>query len=449
MNVLLFLALIITEIWFAWFSFQGRLQKTIFFRNKLLLNLAETIFVLGYRLFGGYSAGLKYTVLLVICFIRLIVVGIIFLCTRKSQKEKSRAGVLVGTVLSINFMVLCGIPAILFTNYDGLETSGPYEVATAETILVDKGRVEEFEYDGSYREIPIHIYYPADAEQGKKFPTVLFSHGAFGFYMSNYSTYAELASNGYVVVSLDHPYHSFFCTDSDGKIITVNPQFYAEAMYVNSDKATEGEIDTLAAKWLTIRTSDMAFAVEALKEYNLEQELSEAWIVKGDSSGLTAALNYMDIQKIALMGHSLGGAAAVSLGRIRDDVTAVVDIDGTMLDQKSMEPYPIPILNIDNEEHHFSRLEAKQTGVVYENNLVMDYALEGYDTYFANAGHMNLTDLPMFSPILANAYGTGTIDSKACITELNALILDFCNSTLKQMGTFEVKECYGDTDTAD
>ena len=255
MNVLLFLALIITEIWFAWFSFQGRLQKTIFFRNKLLLNLAETIFVLGYRLFGGYSAGLKYTVLLVICFIRLIVVGIIFLCTRKSQKEKSRAGVLVGTVLSINFMVLCGIPAILFTNYDGLETSGPYEVATAETILVDKGRVEEFEYDGSYREIPIHIYYPADAEQGKKFPTVLFSHGAFGFYMSNYSTYAELASNGYVVVSLDHPYHSFFCTDSDGKIITVNPQFYAEAMYVNSDKATEGEIDTLAAKWLTIRTS--------------------------------------------------------------------------------------------------------------------------------------------------------------------------------------------------
>ncbi|MBQ5851909.1 MAG: hypothetical protein IIW54_14020, partial [Lachnospiraceae bacterium] len=31
------------------------------------------------------------------------------------------------------------------------------------------------------------------------FPLVVFSHGAFGYYESNTSTYMELASNGYVV----------------------------------------------------------------------------------------------------------------------------------------------------------------------------------------------------------------------------------------------------------
>lgn len=34
-----------------------------------------------------------------------------------------------------------------------------------------------------------------------------------------------------------------------------------------------------------------------------------------------------------LMGHSLGGATAVSVGR-REDVTAVVDLDGTMLGEE-------------------------------------------------------------------------------------------------------------------
>ena len=37
-----------------------------------------------------------------------------------------------------------------------------------------------------------------------------------------------------------------------------------------------------------------------------------------------------DTEKIGLMGHSLGGAAAVSVGKERSDIDAVIDMDGSM-----------------------------------------------------------------------------------------------------------------------
>lgn len=118
------------------------------------------------------------------------------------------------------------IPAFLFSGYDGLETTGEYDVKLAQAILVDDSRTENFEQDGSNREVPVYLYYP-DTESGK-FPLVLFSHGAFGYYQSNTSTYMELASHGYVVVSLDHPYHSFFTKDTDGKTILADKGFLEE-----------------------------------------------------------------------------------------------------------------------------------------------------------------------------------------------------------------------------
>ena len=42
------------------------------------------------------------------------------------------------------------------------------------------------------------------------------------------------------------------------------------------------------------------------------------------------------------------------------------------------EPYPVPILSIDNEEHHIS---AKQMGSLYVNNTVIDHAIDGQNTY--------------------------------------------------------------------
>ncbi len=96
--------------------------------------------------------------------------------------------------LGIFVLALSLIPAYLFTGYAGLETTGEYEVKLVSAILVDESRAETFETDGSKREVPVHFYYPETKNVGgKSFPLVIFSHGAFGYYQSNTSTYMELA----------------------------------------------------------------------------------------------------------------------------------------------------------------------------------------------------------------------------------------------------------------
>ena len=89
--------------------------------------------------------------------------------------------------------------------------------------------------------MPVHFYYPENVKDISKdsAPLIIFSHGAFGYYQSNASTFMELASHGYIVASLDHPYHSFFTKDTSGKTITVDPEFIQTALQVGNDDDTE------------------------------------------------------------------------------------------------------------------------------------------------------------------------------------------------------------------
>ncbi len=58
------------------------------------------------------------------------------------------------------------------------------------------------------RQVNVEFWYPSDG--GGKYPLVVFSHGALGIKTSNTSTFIELASHGYVVCSIDHPYQALF-----------------------------------------------------------------------------------------------------------------------------------------------------------------------------------------------------------------------------------------------
>jgi predicted dienelactone hydrolase len=69
----------------------------------------------------------------------------------------------------------------------------------------------------------VEFWYPKDAEG--TYPLVVFSHGTGSMKTSNTSTSVDLASNGYVVCSIDHPYHSLFTIGSDGKLITIDPSY--------------------------------------------------------------------------------------------------------------------------------------------------------------------------------------------------------------------------------
>lgn len=370
-----------------------------------------------------------------------------------SQLKKKRKLWLipVGMILVL-ILVISFIPKLLFTDYAGLPTTGSYEVKKVSAILVDNSRLETFESDGSKREVPIYFYYPDVEENEKSFPFVMFSHGAFGYYESNTSTYMELASHGYVVASLDHPYHSFFTTDTEGKTITVNPEFLQEVMHINEEGITEEEIYNLSHGWLDIRVGDMNFGLNSVKEaVKINELLSEVWYVADEvaKQEVLEVLSMIDTEKIGLMGHSLGGATSVTVGRTRSDIDAVIDLDGTMLGEELYyengeivfyeEAYPVPLLSVNHEEHH---LESMSEEGVYVNNVVLENAMDSKYTYFIGSGHMNFTDLPLLSPTLASYLGVGEVDAEQCIVTMNQMILEYFNCYLKDEGTVIIKESY-------
>ena len=379
--------------------------------------------------------------------------------TTNKKKGRKIALIILGSIAALIVLAIIIVPKLLFSDYEGLPTTGPYGVKMASAILVDESRLETFETDGSKREVPVYFYYPeTDAAEDNSFPLVIFSHGAFGYYQSNTSTYMELASNGYVVISLDHPYHSFFTKDTSGKTIIVNPQFMQEVMYINELGTPEQEIIEMSHSWLDIRTADMNFVLDSIKEIKEavtvsteEKGLPDYWFINTDTSAesLIDILAMTDTEHIGLMGHSLGGAASVTVGRTRDDISAVIDLDGTMLGEQFgytngeydfyNEPYPVPLLSVNNEEHY---LEGQSLTDWYVNSWVLYNAKDAKNTYFRGSGHMNFTDLPLFSPSLAKMLGIGTVDPEECVVKMNQLVLDYYNCYLKDMGEVIVQEGY-------
>ena len=374
----------------------------------------------------------------------------------KKKSRKKIVFIILGSIAAVLVLAILLIPKLLFTGYEGLPTTGPYDVKQVSAILVDESRVETFETDGSNREVPVYFYYPDIKGEAadNSFPLVIFSHGAFGYYQSNTSTYMELASHGYVVISLDHPYHSFFTKDTNGKTIIVNPKFMQEVMYINENGTPEQEIIELSHSWLDIRTADINFVLDCVKAAMAAQEettLPVCWFVDSEVfiEEILSVLSMTDTEHIGLMGHSMGGAASVTVGRTREDIDAVIELDGTMLGEQFSyingvydfydEAYPVPLLSVSNEAHYF---DGQELADWYVNSWVLANAKDAKYTYFKGSGHMNFTDLPLFSPALANMLGVGGVNPEECVLKMNQLVLEYFNCYLKNTGEVTVNESY-------
>ena len=453
MEILLLIVLILTEIGFCAFEFTNKDVKSEWSKRRLYVCGIEILTYLIMIFFPKIDFGFRFKCLFMVLVIRILISAANWLINKKNEHIKKRIAMVFGAMFGIFIIAFSMIPAFVFKDYNGRPLTGEHEVAQSSAILIDSSRIEEFESDGSFREIPIHFYYPADLADISQhsLPLVIFSHGAFGYYQSNTSTYMQLASHGYVVVSLDHPYHSFFTKDTSGKIVTVDPKFIQSALYIGNSDLPDNEIYPETSRWMKLRTDDVNFVIDTIKTA-VNDSPDGSWFYDiNNADEIGSILNTIDTEKIGLMGHSLGGATAVTVAR-RDDVDAAIDLDGTMLGEEidmkdgkvvyNDEPYLTPILNMQNEEHHLESIEAKKADYPYVNNVIMDNAKQGYTTYFEGSGHMNFTDLPLFSPVLAKNLGTGSVDPEACIDKVNEIVVEFFDCFLKENGGFSISEKY-------
>ena len=446
MGISAFLILAVLEIALAVRTCRRRTDKAAWRRDRLVIRGAEALTVVLHLL---CSPAQKWRFVPVLGFLALLLViaALALLIGRgRAGGAKKPAGAVVSCLLCVLVFGLLLIPAFVFTGYSGLPVSGSRPIGETAAILIDRSRTDPFENDGSFREVPVHFYYPADASEGERFPLVVFSHGAFGYYQSNTSTYMELASNGYVVAALDHPHHAFFTQDTDGKTVIVDREFLSTALNLNSIEDNQLHY-TLYTDWMALRTADMGFAVDAIKAAAASGETDESWFFSANDAGAVRdVLAMTDTARIGLLGHSMGGATSVQLGRERDDIAAVVDLDGTMLGEYlgvengellvSDAPYPIPVLDFNNWESYHDMEEYRAAGFRYPNAEVIDHAAEGFSVGLRDAKHMDFTDLPLLSPTLGRMLGSGERSTEEIMSIVNSLVLSFFNCYLKGEGVF-------------
>jgi dienelactone hydrolase len=362
--------------------------------------------------------------------------AIFYFIFKNKRKEKiyKKRHVIIPILGSVVFYTFAVIPVILFPQFKPIEITGDKKIETVSYTLTDMNRYETFSDMKENRKVTIQFWYPA--EENETYPLVVFSHGAFGFRGSNASTFESLASSGYVVCSIDHTYHSFFTKQVDGKMVIANMDFINDAMAAQNGVYDDEKTYELSHEWLKLRADDMNFVLDNIKNQ----------VVNSASDELFKKIN---IDKIGVFGHSLGGATSAEIGRERRDIDAVIVLDGTMFGEESSfengkallntTPYPVPMLNIYNEEHY---TQAKELGDAYSNMLATKNGVDAKQVVIDNAGHLNFTDLPAFSPFLAKLLGTGSVNSRYCIETTNQIIVDYFNHYLKGIKELNLQEEY-------
>lgn len=217
---------------------------------------------------------------------------------------------------------------------------------------------------------------------GRRYPVILFSPGG-GLLAEQFSALAEdLASHGFVVVAIDHPYISGPTPLSDGRIV----------------------FDTTA---LTSPEGIEAAARQAVAD----QRRVLDWL-QAQHEGTDLLGGHLDLSRIGTAGHSIGGSTALHTARLDGRVRAAVNIDGSVWGDTS-GPWTKPSLIL------LAQRDADPTiTAVQRNSTGGPHDLRVID----GTGHLSFSDIPRLlalalpaTPAELEALGLGRLDPEAAL----------------------------------
>ena len=434
MGIVIFLTAVIVETAFAAFCI---ITKSNHVRGRSIIRIATFIGFVLLAVLPIIDWSPRYYALASLLLL-LAIIGAKALIQKKgvTREYKPVRVVLRAIGMSVLIFVLT-LPAIIFPqNKPVVATTGGYQVLTLTYTYTDTNRVESYADTGENRKLNVQFWYPDNLDE--KVPLIVFSHGGLGVRSSNESLYNELASHGYIVCSIDHTYHSFFTTDEDGDTTWIDLG-YMQELFAEDPQADIQQSYEYYQKWMKIRTADISFVIDYI-------------ITEVENNNVDMAYKLVDMAKIGVMGHSLGGSAALGIGRIRADVTAVIALESPfMYDIVGIEDeqfvftdmiYPVPVLNVYSDSSWSILGERPQ----YEANyrMLTDTDATAFNVYISGIGHLALTDFALTSPFLTRILDgkKPTTETVSCLRTINKICLEFFNSYLKGDGEFTSSGSY-------
>ncbi|MEV0562440.1 hydrolase [Dactylosporangium sp. NPDC050588] len=262
---------------------------------------------------------------------------------------------------------------------------------------------------GSGYELPLtHARLGAPALPGRR-PVVLYSPG-FGVERTAGTAVAEeLASHGYIVVTIDHTHDSPLVEFPGGRVAR---------SAVPPPTGEPGEEERLIAKALAARVADTRFVLD--------------WLARPQRALPSGLWHAVDQRAIGMIGHSLGGTTAAQTMLEDRRVKAGVNLDGAMSGRVMTEGLDRPFVLVGSDGH----------GRAGDETWAAFWAvLRGprLELQLRDSGHMSFTDYQVLLPqagIPAEdlAGQLGTIDGERSVRVQRAYLLAWADRWLSGRG---------------
>ncbi|MDH4062896.1 MAG: hypothetical protein OEW19_00740 [Acidobacteriota bacterium] len=281
--------------------------------------------------------------------------------------------------------------------------TGPFSVGTTSFRLIDSARPEPFSATDEKRQVEVIAWYPAvngapgqrapylragliegrtfaslmrqsdaafdylgqiqtwsvlDAppRTGDPFPVLVFSHGYVAVASSYTALLEDLASHGYAVLSIVHPFEAVASTRTDGRVVTMldgQGQMHKGIRDVLGEWAAEDETmaavtnagnDTERLRLMRRYLNGLPITGAALTRWVNDISLVLNRLPALPRSPASHVASHLDLSRLGVFGHSMGGVTAAQFCVEDRRCRAGLNLDGVpqygpMIDATTRKPF--------------------------------------------------------------------------------------------------------------
>ncbi|WP_433251784.1 alpha/beta hydrolase family protein [Streptosporangium sp. CA-135522] len=273
------------------------------------------------------------------------------------------------------------------------------------------------------------------ADDQRRYPVLIFLEGAMGFRQMNTFQVEDLVSHGYIVVAIDQPYTAASVLFPDGRraagqrmdqlkpLIEQSLAPAVRAPKLNGRSLGDGIIPYLA--------QDATFTLDRLTALD-----------RSDPNGILTGR--LDLGRAGAFGISLGGIVAGEACHLEPRLRACLVMDAPMTADVVRAGLRQPSMWITRDAATMRR-EGWPQAEIDQHQTTMRAVFDklpsdGYFVRVPGMYHVNLTDLPSWSPLMSWLGITGPIDPERAHTIVNAYSLAFFDRHLKGLPTPQLSE---------
>jgi predicted dienelactone hydrolase len=372
-----------------------------------------------------------------------------------------------------------GSPARAPEGFDYPQPTGRFQVGTAYLHLEDPDRLDAFsDAPGDHRWISVKVWYPASPPSGAEpasfgddefsrsmveagffdssflaevaskpsasFPNVPFAsqgapwpiliYSSSGVMTANVFLSEELASHGYVVLAVGHPYWCEFYFDGEGKLFFLDKSNkHYTALWAEENSAPVKE-----TKERITRSADADEKLALFRKLNelMPTEVADLALWQGDIDFLIDQLvelnkkegpyrGQLDTDRIGIMGYSKGGALAgqfcASSGRVR----AGINLGGFMFGGVVENDLDKPFMTLSHVEPWCR--ECPPINLPFFVRSKSDAYLLDID----GGNHATFTDVPLLRAYIVPEGIVSPLDEKTSASIIKSYVLAFFDTYVR------------------